>query len=65
MFGLKGCEEKFDQALMEEFVDHTSAFGLSYGTKEEFEFRFELYEKKDKMINEHNSKNGSFSLEHN
>ena len=65
MFGLKGCEEKFDQALMEEFVGHTTAFGLSYGTKEEFEFRFQLYEKKDKLINEHNAKDGSFALGHN
>ena len=41
------------------------AEGLSFGTKEEYEFRFELYQKKDAEIREWNEKQSSFVLGHN
>jgi hypothetical protein len=30
-------------------------FGISYGTKEEYQFRFELFQQKDAEINEINA----------
>ena len=37
------------------FVDHLSEQGISYGTKEEYEFRFTVYQKADEQINMVNS----------
>jgi hypothetical protein len=35
-------------------------FGLTFGTKEEYEFRFELYKQKDAEINEINAREKNF-----
>ena len=51
--------------LTQQFVGHMNNFGLNYGTHEEFSFRMALFEKKDKIINEHNAKNPSYNLGHN
>ena len=40
-------------------------FGLTFGTKEEYEFRFELYKQKDAEINEINASQDSFRVGHN
>jgi cathepsin L len=40
-------------------------FGLSFGTKEEYEFRFELYKQKDAEINEINAREKNFRVGHN
>jgi len=65
LLGLKGCEKEFDHQVMTKFIHHMNAFGLNYGTKEEFEFRMDLWAQKDALINEHNAGNHSFTLGHN
>ena len=41
MLGMKDiCHKKSDSLLLNNFVSHMTEFGLSYGTQEEFEFRF-------------------------
>jgi hypothetical protein len=42
-----------------------SVFGLTFDTKEEYDFRRELFIKKDAEIKASNEKNGSFKLAHN
>ena len=44
------CEKKNDSVLMNSFVSHTTELGLSYGTQEEFDFRFQIYAQKDAEI---------------
>lgn len=40
-------------------------YGLSFGTKEEFQFRFDIYLEHDKVINQINSEEDSFEVGHN
>ena len=47
------------------FMQHISEYGISYGTKEELEFRFEIYHQNDKIINELNAEPNSFLVGHN
>ena len=49
----------------QEFSEHIIDYGFSYGTKEEFEFRFEQYLKSDEIISSLNSRNLSFTAGHN
>ena len=51
--------------LREKFANHMEAESLSFGTIEEYEFRFDLFQKKDAEINEVNDSQDSFELEHN
>ena len=37
-------------ALRAAFVEHVNTFGHSYGTREEFEFRFDIYKENDARI---------------
>ena len=46
-------------------MEHVTRFGLNYGTQEEYEFRMGLYATMDSEINEINSSQDSFLLEHN
>jgi len=49
--GWNACEGQQALTLLEKnFTNHISEFGLSYGTKEEFQFRFEVYQKNDEHI---------------
>lgn len=61
---MQGCELSNNIAT-QKFVKHMDEFSLSYGTKQEFEFRMAIYQEKDVLINDHNSMNGSFQLGHN
>ena len=54
-----------DHAMTKTFVEHMNANGLSYGTKEEFQFRMNIFAEKDAQIKEMNSQNGSFTVGHN
>lgn len=57
LLGLNLCESEktiFDQNLIQEFVGHVNTYGLSYGTREEFKFRMEIYSKNDQIIKSHN-----------
>lgn len=47
------------------FMNHLETYGISYGTKEEFEFRFQVYLQKDKEINELNGEDTTFVVAHN
>jgi len=53
--------------LHDSFAQHIASYQLSYGTKEEYQFRYELFAKKDKEINMINSdpENASFEVGHN
>lgn len=51
--------------MQAQFSAHISHYGLSYATSEEFEFRFNIYADNEKIINEHNAGNHSFTLGHN
>ena len=51
--------------LRQQFVNHVNEFGYSYGTKEEFEFRFERYLQSEKEIAEINAQDMGFKLAHN
>lgn len=51
--------------LEEKFQAHINAEGLSFGTKEEYFFRLELFAKIDAEIEEWNNKQDSFRLGHN
>ena len=55
-----------DHDMVAQFSEHMNTYGLSYGTKEEFAFRFEQFKKADKLIKEINEKNGgSYTVSHN
>lgn len=47
------------------FINHVNEYGLSYGTQEEFEFRFQVYLQNDIEINELNAEPNSFLVAHN
>lgn len=60
------CPEMFDNALKPAFVNHMNKFGLSYGTQEEFDFRFQLFQEKDAEIARVNSDpEHTFTVGHN
>ena len=65
MMGLKNVCKTEDPVMLQKFVDHTNTHGLSYGTKEEFQFRMDIFAKKDEVIENHNAKDSSFKLGHN
>jgi len=51
--------------LREKFAAHVEAESLSFGTREEFEFRFEIFQQKDAYIKEVNDSQDSYELGHN
>jgi len=59
------CGKHHDHALKKSFINHMNEHGLSYGTKEEFEFRMNIFADKEAQINEINSQNASFTVGHN
>ena len=64
-FGLAICESPVSVELQQEFMEHVNQFGLNYGTQEEYEFRMNLYTKKDAEIKEINASQDSFTVGHN
>ena len=61
------CEmESEDFAMVEQrYMEHISAYGISYGTDEEYKFRLEQFAKKDAEINEINAEENTYVLGHN
>jgi C1A family cysteine protease len=59
------CSTKHESLLMNNFVSHMTEHGLSYGTQEEFEFRFQIYQQKDAEIQRINAEQDSFQVAHN
>lgn len=55
--GIYECDLVSDSslALEQKFVEHVASYGLSYGTDEEYQFRFQQFSKNDAKINEINS----------
>jgi len=62
-----GFHERKEHAkeLHEKFQAHMSYQGLSFGTKDEYMYRFELFAEKEHEINHWNNKQDSFRLTHN
>lgn len=63
--GIYHCEPIVPLHLEQNFVSHVAEWGLSYGTKAEFEFRKNLFIAKDAEINRINSEQTSFTVGHN
>ena len=47
------------------FEQHLSTHSISYGTREEMQFRHEVFTKKEKYIRAQNDANNSYTLQHN
>ena len=52
-------------AMAKKFIDHLEAQGLSYGTVEEFDFRYNLFIEHEMLITKENAKATSHKLAHN
>ena len=64
--GLFKCEDKAMEDLRTQFANHAASYGLSYGTEDEYDYRFKLYALKDNIINEINSDpENTFTVGHN
>jgi len=60
------CEKKEAKAqLKKDFEDHLEKYHLSYGTKDEHNYRYSLFREKDEFIKQSNDQNESFKLAHN
>jgi len=66
-FTSRYCQMEIEQQkeLREKFINHAEEYGLLIGTKEEFDFRFQIFAEKDKEINKVNAEQNSFELGHN
>lgn len=67
MLGANLCEGDTALTLVEKnFINHMSEFGLSYGTKDEYEFRFGIYAMKEAEIQRINADSANtFTVGHN
>ena len=65
--GLKACDGESNISLQEQaFISHLNEFGISYGTKEEYQFRFDIFKKTDEKLEKINSDPANtFEVEHN
>jgi cathepsin L len=65
--GVDLCESNLVSAAVEQtFIEHIAAYGKSYGTTEEYNFRLALFAKKDAEIKEINAdKENTFTVGHN
>jgi C1A family cysteine protease len=59
------CEEPVSMEIEQSFVEHVSRHGLNFGTKEEYNFRLNLYAQKDAEINKINAEEANFTVGHN
>lgn len=65
-----GFQRFFDSAeknldIQEKFQTHLNDHGISYGTREEYEFRFGVFKEKDSEIDFWNKIQNSYRLGHN
>ena len=66
--GLKICDKQapVSSIVEQSFIEHLSAYGISYGTTEEYNFRLNLFAEKDAQIARINSNpENTFTLGHN
>jgi len=59
------CEAANMNEIESGFASHVSEYGLSYATKEEYNFRMSLYEQADKELVEIRKEGGSYTVDHN
>jgi C1A family cysteine protease len=65
VLGFQGFQPEQSAELQQKFAVHMVEQGLSFGTKEEYEFRFEIFKQKDQEINFINAQEDTFQLGHN
>ena len=65
--GMNMCDNTtaIDTAVEQSFIEHLAAFGISYGTKEEYSFRLSLFNDKDAEYKKINAEQSSFTVGHN
>ena len=68
--GMKVCQndkiyKPHNKNLEADFNAHIAAYGISFGTTEEYELRLQQYAIKDAKINEINASQSSFTVGHN
>jgi KDEL-tailed cysteine endopeptidase len=66
--GMNLCENTtpISSAVEQSFIEHLAAYGVSYGTQEEYQFRLDLFAKKDAEIKEINANpENTFTVGHN
>jgi len=64
--GLNTCDNQPAVSLVESaFIEHLGQYGVSYGTKEEYEFRFDIFKRKHAKNEEINASQDSFTVGHN
>jgi C1A family cysteine protease len=65
--GLNVCENTTALSLVEQsFIQHLSEYGISYGTKEEYKFRLDIFTKKDAEYKKINADpENTFTVGHN
>ena len=50
ILGFEICKQKSNSILANNFISHLSEYGISYGTQDEFDFRFQIFQQKDAKI---------------
>jgi hypothetical protein len=65
--GFNACQEHDKTSIIENvFTQHLSEYGISYGTKEEFEFRLNIFKTKDAEYLKINANpDNTFQVDHN
>ena len=65
--GLNACDNQTPLSVVEQsFIQHLAEHGISYGTKEEYQFRLDIFKKKDAEYREINSDPANtFTVGHN
>lgn len=64
--GFGSISQDFHPAeIQQDFIQHISSYGLSYGTAEEFAFRMDLYAQKDIKLNAINAREQNYWVAHN
>ena len=59
------CQVNISMEIEQAFAEHASIHGLSYGTKDEYNFRLELFSQADAAIEKINAEEESFTVGHN
>merc|ERR1740117_1164088 len=59
------CQEPVSMEIEQSFVEHVSRHGLNFGTKEEYNFRLNLFAQKDAEITKINAEEANFTVGHN
>ena len=59
------CQEPVSMEIEQTFVEHVSRHGLNFGTKEEYNFRLNLFAQKDAEITKINAEEANFTVGHN